>query len=183
MLNASALGWKRYYQQVARNAELVDLNRVPCALLLFSSDVSAGGFYTRTLELLANGIDTNAANQDEDSIDGEFVIEINSLLIKSENEKAIALVEHERERLLKTITGCYYLSRFYRRVADDASTALMLTRILSYNSTSLFVYSELAMALYQNRVFWTAGRLARAILRCNRKSSPDCFLLGLLQRE
>ncbi|MGL9719605.1 O-linked N-acetylglucosamine transferase family protein [Symbiopectobacterium sp.] len=183
VLNASALGWKRYYQQVARNAELVDLNRVPCALLLFSSDVSAGGFYTRTFELLANETDTNAANQDEDSIDGELVVEINSLLIKSKNEKAIALVEHERERLLKTINGCYYLSRFYRRVADDASTALMLTRILSYNSTSLFVYSELAMALYQHRVFWTAGRLARAILRCNRKSSPDWFLLGLLHKE
>lgn len=183
VLSASVLGWKRYYQQAARNAELVDLNRIPCALLLFSSDVSAGGFYTGEFESLANETDTNKANTDDDAIDGELVVEINRLLIKSQNAKAIELVEQERERLLKTIKGCYYLSRFYRRVADDASTALMLTQILSYNSTSLFVYSELAMALYQHRMFWAAGRLARATLRCNRKSAPDWFLLGLLHKE
>lgn len=183
LLTASVLGWKRYYQQVAHDAELIDLGRLTCSLLLFSSDVSAGGFFTHQFESLAKATDPHMAEKIDDSIDSELVFEINKHLMRCDNRSAIALVEQERERLMKTLKGCYYLVRFYRRVADDESVVLMLVRMLSFNSTSIFVYSELSMALYQYRMFWAAGRLSRAILRCDKNSSPDWFLLGLLHSE
>lgn len=183
LLTASVLGWKRYYQQVARDADLIDLGRLTCSLLLFSSDVSAGGFFTHQFESLAKATDPHVVEVVDDSIDSELVFEINGHLMRCDNKGAIALVEQERARLMKTLKGCYYLVRFYRRVADDESVVLMLVRMLSFNSTSIFIYSELSMALYQHRMFWAAGRLSRAILRCDRMSSPDWFLLGLLHTE
>jgi tetratricopeptide (TPR) repeat protein len=81
------------------------------------------------------------------------------------------------------LNGNYYLVRFYKRVADYPAAILSLSRMLSFNSTSLFIYSELAMALYEYRMSWQAGRLARAILRCDKSSGPDWFLLGTLHKE
>ncbi|MFT8211249.1 MAG: methyltransferase regulatory domain-containing protein [Symbiopectobacterium sp.] len=181
LLTASILGWKNYFQQVARDVELRDIGRLACSLLLFSSDASAGGFYNRDFERLAKKARREAQEELDDSVDGELVLEINKFIIKGNNKSAIELVE--QERLLKTVNGCYYLARFYKRMADHASVIRMLTRMLSFHSTSTFIYSELAMALYDYRMSWQAGRLVRALLRCDRKSSPDWYLLSTLHKE
>lgn len=183
LLTASVLGWKRYFQQAAQDAELRDIGRLACSLLLFSSDASAGGFYHQDIERLAKKERREAQDELDDSVDGELVLEINKFIIKGNYKSAIEMVGEERDRLLKTINGCYYLARFYKRVADHASVIAMLTRMLSFHSTSTFIYSELAMALYDHRMSWQAGRLVRALLRCNKKSSPDWFLLSTLHKE
>ncbi|UDQ74496.1 methyltransferase regulatory domain-containing protein [Pectobacterium brasiliense] len=183
LLSASVLGWKRYLQQAAGGAELIDVGRLACSLLLFSSDTSAGGFYTQDFERLAKKARRDAEEELDDSIDGELVLEINKFIIKGNNKNAIELVEQERDRLLQTVNGNYYLARFYKRVGDHASVILALTRMLSFHSTSAFIYSELAMALYDNRMSWQAGRVVRTLLRCDRKSSPDWYLLSILHKE
>ncbi|GKV76872.1 SAM-dependent methyltransferase [Pectobacterium carotovorum subsp. carotovorum] len=183
LLTASVLGWKLYLQQAASMADLIDVGRLACSLLLFSSDTSAGGFYTPDFERLAKKIRQNNAEELDDSIDGELVLEINKFIIKGDNKQAIDLVAKERDRLMTTLNGNYYLARFYKRVADTASVVLMLTRMLSFHSTSMFIYSELAMALHDYRMSWQAGRVARALLRCDRKNSPDWYLLATLHKE
>ncbi len=183
LLNASVLGWKRYYQQRARLASLTEVGRIACSLLLFSSDRSAGGFYSPEYEKIEREECVNSQSDTDDEVTADLIIPINKLIINGDNAKARELVVEKLPELLTSLTGNYYLVRFYKRVADYPAAILSLSRMLSFNSTSLFIYSELAMALYEYRMSWQAGRLARAILRCDKSSGPDWFLLGTLHKE
>ncbi|MDK4746900.1 methyltransferase regulatory domain-containing protein [Leclercia adecarboxylata] len=183
LLAGSVIGWKRYYQLLANQATITEVGRVATALLLFSSNEMAGGFYSIEFERLAKKMTLSARTGTESEVDADMIIEINKLLIKGENAQARELVAEKLPILQETLNGNYYLVRFYKRVADYPAAILALTRMLSFNSTSLFIYSELAMALYDYRLSWQAGRLARAILRCDNTSGPDWYLLGILHKE
>lgn len=183
LLTGSVIGWKRYYQLMASQADLTDVGRIATALLLFSSNESAGGFYTSEYEKIANKMTLSTQSGSEPEVDADMIIEINKLIIKGENARARELVAEKLSLLQESLNGNYYLVRFYKRVADYPAAILALTRMLSFNSTSLFIYSELAMALYDYRMSWQAGRLARAILRCDKTSGPDWYLLGILHKE
>lgn len=183
LLTGSVLAWKHYYQKTIAEAELIHSARLACSLLLFSSDRSAGGFYTHAYETLAKKMRRDGNDDVSESVDKALVISTNKILIKGDNTDAIEHVAKHYEELSRTFSGNYYLYRFYKRVVLNESAILALCKMLSFQSTSLFIYSELAMALYENRMSWAAGRLARAILRCDRKSSPDWYLLGVLHKE
>ena len=180
LLSGSVIGWKRYYQSLARYVGITDVSRVANSLLLFSSNESAGGFYSSEFEHRAKEIVTTDV---EDDVDAELISGINALIIKGEYALARDMVSEKLPTLIETFNGNYYLVRFYRRVADSSAAILALTRMLSFNSTSLFIYSELAMALHEYRMSWQAGRLARAVLRCDKNSGPDWYLLGILHKE
>lgn len=183
LLAGSVIGWKHYYQQLAKQAALIDVGRIATVLLLFSSNETAGGFYSSEFEKLAKKMKLSASTGTEPEVDADMINEINKLLIKGEYSQARELVAKRLPLLQETLNGNYYLVRFYKRVADYPAVILALTRMLSFNSTSLFIYSELAMALYDYGMSWQAGRLARAILRCDNTSGPDWYLLGILHKE
>lgn len=183
LLTGSVIGWKRYYQLLANQACISDVSRIAMSLLLFSSNESAGGFYSSEYEKLANRMTSSTHTGYEPEVDANMIIEINKYIIKGENSQARELVAEKLSLLQESLNGNYYLVRFYRRVADYTAAILALTRMLSFNSTSLFIYSELAMALHEYRMSWQAGRLVRAILRCDNTSGPDWYLLGILHKE
>lgn len=183
LLTCSVIGWKRYYQLLANQADITEVGRIATALLLFSSNETAGGFYSSEFEKQAKKMTLSAQTGTEPEVDADMIIEINKLIIKGENAQARELVVEKLPILQKSLNGNYYLVRFYKRVADYPAVILALTRMLSFNSTSLFIYSELAMALYEYRMSWQAGRLVRAILRCDNTSGPDWYLLGTLHKE
>ncbi|WP_333849036.1 O-linked N-acetylglucosamine transferase family protein [Leclercia sp.] len=183
LLTGSVIAWKRYYQLMANQASITEAGRIANALLLFSSNESAGGFYSSEFEKLAKKMMLSAQTGTEPEVDADMIIEINKLLIKGENALARELVAKRIPVLQETLNGNYYLVRFYKRVADYPAAILALIRMLSFNSTSLFIYSELAMVLHEYRMSWQAGRLARAILRCDNTSGPDWYLLGILHKE
>lgn len=183
LLACSVIGWKRYYQLLANHAAITEVGRIATALLLFSSNETAGGFYSSDFEKQAKKMTLSAHTGTEPEVDADMIIEINKLIIKGANAEARELVAEKLSFLQESLNGNYYLVRFYKRVADYPAVILALTRMLSFNSTSLFIYSELAMALYEYRMSWQAGRLVRAILRCDNTSGPDWYLLGTLHKE
>lgn len=183
LLEGSVIAWKHYYQLRANQASITDVGRIATALLLFSSNETAGGFYSSEFEKHAKKMTLSSHICSEKEVDADMIIAINKLIIKGNNTQARELVAEKLPLLQKSLNGNYYLVRFYKRVADYPAVILALVRMLSFNSTSLFIYSELAMALYEYRMTWQAGRLVRAILRCDSTSGPDWYLLGILHKE
>jgi predicted O-linked N-acetylglucosamine transferase (SPINDLY family) len=182
ILQGTFLGWKEFYSEAIKIADLNSIPGYTSALLLYSSDKSACGLFSEN-EIINDVSDPLEKNGFTLPISAEDASEIDSLVVAGQHQKATERLNSLLVDVNDSIHLFYYLYRHYKRVGNNKTATKMLAKVLSYNTTSLFIYSEMAFLLCDINFAWHCVRLSRAILRCDMKSSPEWYLLGRMHKD
>lgn len=183
LLNAGGIGWKHFLQKMIRTCPQDNIFRLASALFLYSSDIGAFGFMTKEhkkTDKIENVAEFNV-NDVELTDEQQKIIRIFTL--RGEYTKAYEMACEYLEGSINTGATEYYLYALSRCIGNHDNALLRLSKALSYHSTSIFLYSELAFAFIACKYHWQAWRLANAILRCNRNSSPEWYLLASIHYD
>lgn len=183
LLNAGGIGWKHFLQEMIRCCPPEAISKMVSALFLYSSDESAFGFMTRE-QKKADKAKNVAEFVDKDvELSQEQQQIIRAYTLRGQYTKAYEVACSMLEGSVNTGATEYFLCILARRIGDYDTALVRLSRALSYHSTSVFLYSELAFAFVSCKYHWQAWRLASAILRCNKKSSPEWYLLASIHYD
>ncbi|AKL11450.1 TPA: hypothetical protein I8271_003236 [Kluyvera intermedia] len=183
LLNAGGIGWKHFLQDMIRNCPQESIFNLASSLFLYSCDESAFGFMDRK-QKMADKTKSVIKFVDEDvELTEEQKNTIYKLTLHGEYRKAYEIACEYLDGSINTGATEYYLYTLARRIGDYDIALIKLSRALSYHSTSVFLYSELAFAFLSCKYHWQAWRFANAILRCNKKSSPEWYLLASIHYD
>lgn len=178
LLNAGGIGWKHFLQEMLRACPQEHISRVTNALFLYSSDVSAFGFMNREYKKSDKSKSVAKFVKSDVDLTQEQQKIIRAHTLRGEYNKAYETACQYLDGSVNNGAKEYYLYTLSRRIGNYDIALMRLSRALSYHSTSVFLYSELAFAFVSCKYHWQAWRLASAILRCNKNSSPEWYLLA-----
>ncbi len=183
LINAGGIGWKHFLQTMIRNCPQEHIFRMSSALFLYSSDESAFGFMTKDYAKADKTRNVAAFVETDVELTDEQHQIIRAYTLRGEYSKAYEIACVYLEESANTGAKEYYLYTLARRIGDYDIALVRLSKCLSYHSTSAFLYSELAFAFVSCKYHWPAWRLASAILRCNKNSSPEWYLLASIHYD
>lgn len=183
LLNAGGIGWKHFLQEMIRSCPPEAISKMVSALFLYSSDESAFGFMTREQKKADKAKNVAKFVEDDVELTQEQQQIIHAYTLRGLYTKAYEVACSLLEGSVNTGATEYFLCVLARRIGDYDTALVRLSRALSYHSTSVFLYSELAFAFVSCKYHWQAWRLASSILRCNKKSSPEWYLLASIHYD
>lgn len=183
LINAGGIGWKHFLQAMIRNCPQEHIFRMVSALFLYSSDEGASGFMKKNYAKADKTRNVSAFVETDVELTDEQHQIIRTYTIKGEYKKAYEIACVYLDGSTNTGAKEYYLYTLARRIGDYDIALVRLSKSLSYHSTSAFLYSELAFAFVACKYHWPAWRLASAILRCNKNSSPEWYLLASIHYD
>lgn len=178
LINAGGIGWKHFLQDMIAVCPADHIGRLACSLLLYSSNESAFGFMTKELKSADKTRNVAKLIQEDIPLSDDERQEVNLCTLRGEYKKAYDLASEYLDSKSDGGAMEYYLYTLARRIGDNEIALVKMAKTLSYHSTSIFLYSELAFSFLSCKYHWQAWRLANAILRCNRNSSPEWYLLA-----
>lgn len=183
LLNAGGVGWKHFLQEMIRCCPPTAISKMASALFLYSSDESAFGFMTNEQRKADKVKNVAEFVEDDVELTNEQLQVIRNYTLRGQYSKAYDVACSLLEGSTNTGAKEYFLCGLAKRIGDYDTALVRLSRALSYHSTSLFLYSELAFAFVSCKYHWQAWRLASSILRCNKKSSPEWYLLASIHYD
>lgn len=183
LINSGGIGWKHFLQDMLRNCPQENIFNIASSLFLYSSDESAFGFMDKKQKVADKAKNVTEFVKDDVELTEEQQHIIYMLTIRGEYSKAYSVACEYLEGSINTGATEYFLYTLARRIGDYDTALIRLSRALSYHSTSVFLYSELAFAFMSCKYHWQSWRLANAILRCNKKSSPEWYLLASIHYD
>ncbi|EPC9992674.1 methyltransferase [Enterobacter ludwigii] len=183
LLNAGGVGWKHFLQEMIRHCPPEAISKTVSALFLYSSDESAFGFMTSEQKKADKAKNVAEFVEDDVELTQNQQQIIRAYTLRGQYSKAYEVACSLLEGGANTGAKEYFLCTLARRIGDYDTALIRLARALSYHSTSVFLYSELAFAFVSCKYHWQAWRLASSILRCNKKSSPEWYLLASIHYD
>ncbi|HEX4500788.1 MAG TPA: methyltransferase regulatory domain-containing protein [Scandinavium sp.] len=183
LVNAGGVGWKHFLQKMILCCPQDAIFRITSALFLYSCDEGAYGFMAKEYKALDKLKNVAEFVQDDVALTHEQQNIISQHMQRGEYNKGFEQASKFLEDNIQTGAKEYYLFTLARSIGDHKTALAKLSLALSFHSTSLFLYSEMAFAFLSCKCHWQAWRLANAILRCNQKSSPEWYLLASIHFE
>lgn len=182
LLEAAPFAWRYYLQSLLKVAPADKAWPLVLSILIYASEAKSGGFSCAKQVALAKAHPQSDA-PDMTPLRQKTIDAVEALLATGENSKARQDVQALiAEKPLK-MYAWYLLANINTRTGNYADALAAMNSTLALQASSWRLYYELAAIYFRNDMSWHAGRVVRAVLRCDKTNGPAWDLLGSLHRD
>lgn len=182
LLEAAPFAWRYYLQDLLKAAPAEQACQLILSIMVYACDAKSGGFATAKQIALAK-VNPQVDAPDMTPLRQKVIDSVEAQIAVGENTRARAYLHALVEEKPLKMHAWYLLANINTRTGDFTGALEAMKNTLALQASSWRLYYELAAIYFRNDMSWQAGRVIRAVLRCDKTNGPAWDLLGSLHRD